>query len=318
MWPLLPLIAAWLPAVQGEAEVAREMLGDFSVLDVPASTGLEAIAVAAVVFVAVGTTEQCRWAYDRLRPYAGTHVIVGGCAAYHAAVDHHLGALAAALDDHVAAETHLRDALAMHRRLGAAGWTRLTERALADLRARTGPDNEFRLAEGRWLITYAGRHVQLPDTKGLHDLWTVLAAHGSPVHVLTLIDPDAAPHLTSLGADPVLDERARAEYRRRLDLLTRQIDDADELGREQRADQLRAERDALIRELAAAAGLGGRTRNLNDETERARKTVSARVRDTLTKIEHAHPPLAAHLRHAVRMGTRCSYAPPQATAWRLR
>ena len=110
---------------------------------------------------------------------------------------------------------------------------------------------------------------------------------------------------------------AKAEYRRRLDLLARQIDEVDERGAGERADHLRTERDALVRELAAAAGLGGRTRRLGDETERARKTVSARVRDTLTKIDRTHPQLAAHLRSTVRMGTTCSYVPPEPTAWRL-
>ncbi len=207
----------------------------------------------------------------------------------------------------------------MHQRLGAAGWVRLSEQALADVRARSSEvANEFRLVDERWLITYAGRQVQLPDAKGLRDLWVVLGAAGEPVHVLTLLDPDAAPHLKGLGADPVLDERAKAEYRRRLDHLAQEIDDADDLGRGDRAEQLRTEREALVREIASAAGLGGRTRPLGDQAERARKTVSARVRDTLTKIESAHPHLAAHLRSAVRMGTTCSYSPPEPTSWRLR
>ena len=318
MWPVFPLLAAWPPAARGESATALKLLGDFSVLDVSASTGLETLAVAAVVFAAVGTPEQRRWAYEQLLPYAGTHVIVGGCAAYHAAVDHHLGVLAASRGDHEAAQTHLRSALALHQRLGAAGWARLSEHALTDLRADTQADNEFRPSDGRWLITYAGQHLQLPNTKGLHDLWVMLGAHGAPVHVLTLIDPDTAPHQTNLGADPVLDERAKADYRRHLDRLAEQIDDADKRGHHEHADQLRTERDALVRELAAAAGFGRRTRRLGDPTERARKTVSARVRDTLTKIDDAHPGLAAHLRSTVRMGTTCSYTPPEPTSWRLR
>ena len=71
----------------------------------------------------------------------------------------------------------------------------------------------------------------------------------------------------------------------------------------ERAETLRSERDALIREIAAAAGLGGRDRKLGDETERARKTVGARVRDAQSKIERVHPELAAHLRSALQMGT---------------
>ena len=48
-------------------------------------------------------------------------------------------------------------------------------------------------------------------------------------------------------------------------------------------------------------------RRLGDQSERARKTVSARVRDALAKIDQVHPALAEHLRRALRMGTVCSY-----------
>jgi SAM-dependent methyltransferase len=102
----------------------------------------------------------------------------------------------------------------------------------------------------------------------------------------------------------------------RLADLARQIDDADATGSPRRAQTLCSERDALIRELAAAAGLGGRDRRLGDETERARKTVSARVRDAISKIERVHPELAMHLRTALRMGTVCSYTPSESTAWK--
>jgi predicted ATPase len=323
LWPMLPVMRAWPLAVRGEIEAAREALGDFSVLEIATSSGydLEARAVAAVVFAAVGSPEQRRWVYDELRPYAGTHVVIGGCASYHAAVDHHLGALAAALGEREVARGHLRDALAMHERLGAAGWARLTAQALAELdprvtaRDRNEP-NEFRRVDGRWLITYAGQHVQLPDAKGLHDLWLILGAKGTPVHVRRLLDPEAAPVLAA-GADPVLDDRARTEYRARLARLAHRIEEADDLGHSERAEALRAEREALVHELAAAAGFGRRARRLGDPAERARKTVSARLRDSLAKIERVHPLLGAHLRSAVRMGTACSYAPAEPIPWRL-
>jgi len=43
------------------------------------------------------------------------------------------------------------------------------------------------------------------------------------------------------------------------------------------------EPDAPLHHLAAATGLGGRSRRLGDHSERARKAVSARVRDAETK-----------------------------------
>lgn len=68
----------------------------------------------------------------------------------------HLGALAAALGDTTRAAELFRAALAMHERLGAAGWTRLTAQALAELidpPAMPGR-NEFRRVDGRWQLSF--------------------------------------------------------------------------------------------------------------------------------------------------------------------
>ena len=315
LWPMFPLLKAWPPAARGEAAEAAAALGDFSVLDITRWLGLEALAAAAVVFAVAGSDAQRTWVYEQLRPYAGTHVVVGGCASYHAAVDHHLGALASSLGDTVTAEGHFRTALAMHERLGAAGWTRLSQQALTTLLATPASQtvNEFRLVNDVRLLSYQGKQVQLRDSRGLGDLAVLIGAHGADVHVLTLVGHK----LARMGADPVLDERAKAAFKSRLDDLAREIDNADAAGHPQRARTLQSERDALIRELAVATGLGGRDRRLGDETERARKTVSARVRDALSKIERLHPELAVHLRGALRMGTVCSYTPAEPTTWKV-
>ena len=312
LWPMLPVFKAWPFAARGEAAAAAAVLGDFSVLDITMWTGLEALAGAAVVFAAAGSDAQRTWVYERLRPYAGTHVVVGGCASYHAAVDHHLGALAASLGDTAGAGAHFRAALAMHERLGAAGWARLSEQALARLQVSPGQAaSEFRLENGVRLLCFEGKQVQLPDSKGLADIATLIGARGADVHVLTLVGH----HLARMGADPVLDRQAKKSYQDRLASLAGDIEDAEAAGRAGRAEVLRTERDALIRELAAAAGLGHRDRKLGDEAERARKTVSARVRDALSKIGQVHPELAAHLRRCLRLGTRCSYSPPADVTW---
>jgi len=318
LWPMFPVLRAWPYAARGEAAAAAAALGDFSVLDITMWTGLEALAAAAVVFAAAGSDAQRTWVYERLRPYAGSHVVVGGCASYHAAVDHHLGALAASLGDTAAAGAHFRAALAMHERLGAAGWARLSQQALAGLEAPAASQapNELRLVNGVRLLCFEGKQVQLPDSKGLADIATLIGARGADVHVLTLVGH----HLARMGADPVLDQRAKKSYQERLACLAEDIEDAEAAGsgfRAGRAEVLRNERDALIRELAAAAGLGHRDRKLGDEAERARKTVSARVRDALSKIGPVHPELAAHLRGSLRLGTRCSYSPPAGVTWKV-
>jgi hypothetical protein len=74
---------------------------------------------------------------------------------------------------------------------------------------------------------------------------------------------------------------------------------------------------ALLEELSRAVGLGGRARRLGDDTERARKAVSARIRDAIARINRAHPALGRHLDQAVATGTRCAYAPAEPVRWRL-
>ena len=100
LWPMFPIFRAWPFAVRRDVPATTAALGDFSVLDIAESTGTEGLAAAAVVFAVAGSTTQRSWVYDRLLPLAGTHVLVAGCASYHAAVDHHLGTLAAALEKH--------------------------------------------------------------------------------------------------------------------------------------------------------------------------------------------------------------------------
>ncbi|WP_246108716.1 ATP-binding protein [Streptomyces sedi] len=174
-----------------------------------------------------------------------------------------------------------------------------------------------------WTLRFAGRTVRMPDAKGLRDLRELLTSPGADVPATRLLDPAGCAELVaarSFGGDPVLDDTARAAYRRRLTQLDAEIDRADAADDDLAAARLDAERTALVEELRAAAGLGGRARRLGDEAERARKTVTARIRDTLRRLDERHPELAAHLRASVTTGATCGYHPADGggpVAWRL-
>jgi hypothetical protein len=120
-----------------------------------------------------------------------------------------------------------------------------------------------------------------------------------------------------LGADQVLDDRARRQVRERLADLEEELDEAETWGDPERAARARAERDALVDELAAATGLGGRSRRLGDQSERARKAVTARIRDAIARIERVHPALGAHLRSSITTGRLCAYSPATPVDWQL-
>lgn len=243
---------------------------------------------------AVRDRRRCMALYEQLLPSADEWAVVGAAVFTTGPVALQLGLLAAALGRWDDAAWHLGHAVTRCDRLGA----RLHgDRARAELErpptrrvradGRSEP-SEFRRDGEVWTLVFAGRRVQLRDAKGLRDLAVLLGAPGQEVAAADLVTGTAQP-VQAFGADPVLDDRARAEYRARLADLDDELAEADAHHDIGHSTRLAAERDALIDELARATGLGGRRRRLGDAAERARTTVTARIRDAIGRIERAHP-----------------------------
>lgn len=174
--------------------------------------------------------------------------------------------------------------------------------------------DRFTLTGAIWTVTFAGRTVRLHDSKGLHDLATLLARPGREVHSTELLE--AAVEQPDTGE--VLDAPARRDYEARIVELQGELTEAEELGDRGRADAARLELDLLVEQLAAARGLGGRTRRSGGTTERARTAVTWRIRSAIKRIDAVHPDLGQHLRTAVRTGLWCCYQPEHPVAWELR
>lgn len=165
----------------------------------------------------------------------------------------------------------------------------------------------FRREGERWTLVFDSRAVSLTNSKGLHDLATLLARPNEEVHCLELAGRPAEPG----GHDPMLDERARREYRARVEDLQREIDAADRANDLARGMRGREELDALIETLSGALGIGGRSRGLGSAAERARSAVTWRIRSAIKKIAAANPQLGRHFDNSIRTGTFCTYAPEQ-------
>jgi hypothetical protein len=174
----------------------------------------------------------------------------------------------------------------------------------------------FRRRGALWEVEFGGLIAAVPHAKGLTDLVRLLAQPGQPIHVSHLISAQAAGAITPSGSDEVFDTRARQEIRQRLADLTAEADDAQANADLGRAEHARTERAQLLAALTSATGLGGRPRRLDDPTERARKTVTARIRSSITRIGTQHTPLARHLERSIDTGLWCVYQPEQPTIWR--
>jgi tetratricopeptide (TPR) repeat protein len=173
----------------------------------------------------------------------------------------------------------------------------------------TADTNVFRREGDYWCVVFDGRTVRVRDLKGMRYLAQLLAHPGRELHVLDLVAAETGQQ-TALGdAGEMLDERAKAAYRRRLVEIEDDIEQAHALEDAEREAQADAERDFLVRELARAIGLGGRHRRAASTSERARSAVTRAVRQGIARIGEHHPELGEHLNHAVRTGTYCAYVP---------
>jgi tetratricopeptide (TPR) repeat protein len=173
----------------------------------------------------------------------------------------------------------------------------------------TSHTNVFRREGDYWLVVFAGRTVRVRDLKGMRYLAHLLAHPGREFHVLDLVAAETGQQTAPGDAGEILDESAKAAYRRRLTEIEEDIEQARALGDARREAQADAERDFLVRELARAVGLSGRDRRAASGSERARSAVTRAVRQAIARIGEHHSQLGEHLNCAIRTGTYCAYAP---------
>jgi tetratricopeptide (TPR) repeat protein len=184
------------------------------------------------------------------------------------------------------------------------------------------PIAAFRREGEYWSIQYGDDLFRLRDSKGLHYLSRLLAAPSIEIHALELARSDGAfpvgvsgrvaSELRSDGlgdAGPLLDAEAKAAYRERLVEIRSERAEAEDWNDPERIARLDEEERALVGELVAAVGLGGRDRPAASAAERARVSVTRAIRGAMGRIKEQSLPLGAHLEATVRTGTFCAYNP---------
>jgi tetratricopeptide (TPR) repeat protein/predicted ATPase len=200
-------------------------------------------------------------------------------------------------------------------------------RAVAAAAVRDG-EHVLRHEGEYWTFIHEGSAVRLRDSKGLRCLARLLASPGQEIFAVDLEAAGQAAGGTAersralavsaadlgvradLGdAGEVLDGRARAAYKARLDALREDLAEAERFNDPARAGTARQELDFLTSELARAVGLGGRGRKAASHAERARLNVTRAIRAVLRTLDRVHPSLAHHLSLTIRTGRYCSYTP---------
>jgi tetratricopeptide (TPR) repeat protein len=188
----------------------------------------------------------------------------------------------------------------------------------------------FRREGEYWSVAFDGDPFRVRDSKGMRHLAKLLASPGSEVHALELVDLRSSGSVrATLGDDlmsanlgdagPLLDTTTKAAYRERLQDIRRELVEAEEWNDPERVARLQVEERALVHELSAALGLGGRDRAAASASERARVSVTRAIRSALDRIGRQDPTLGDHFEATIRTGTFCSYVPDPRIpiTWRL-
>jgi hypothetical protein len=299
----------------GERERAARLLGELggSVLaDLPPDVNLLLILQSTLeAALAVGDTELVATAAGLLSPYEGRAVVNAGAVNIHGITDDTLARAAALLGDTERAELLRERALATYQRIGAPWWhDRLRDwrPPLPTPPARDPAATRFhRTPGGVWLVGAGPGHPMRP-LRGLDYLHRLVSAPGVAVAAVDLVS-GGRPTVVQPDTGPTIDRQAAAAYRSRLAAIDEELDQADEWADLGRADVLRAERDALLAELSASIGLGGRPRGTGSTAERARIAATKAIATAIDRVASIEPDLGRHLRDSVRTGAECTYRP---------
>jgi hypothetical protein len=227
-----------------------------------------------------------------------------------------LGELALLRGDHERARLHLDAAIAECREMEVPPFLALCEQARARVPGPATPAQrsprppEMRVSLSReadvWVVS-ATTHApfRVKHAKGLEYLHHLLESPGREVYVLILAGIGEGPE----DAGAILDERAKQDYKRRVDELEDQRAEAERLGDRGRATRAREELEAIAEQLASAVGLGGRDRKAASNVERARINVQRRIKESIRRIGEHDAAVGRYLEASICTGTYCVYKP---------
>jgi tetratricopeptide (TPR) repeat protein len=357
--PYIWIATALVTADAGQLDQARVALDRMLASDLASllesSVWLPALFGLAEAAARLDDAAAARLAVGLLEPYAALPIMGSLAIVCFGSAARSLGLAHRTLGDLEAAVGAFEDAIRQDRRLGHLPMTAITRADLAETLARRGQPGDAPRAQelldaaiasaqaldlgarasrwteqrervvpglgrmarrGEYWEVSAGHEVAVVrDSTGLRYVATLLGRPGRDVAAAEL-----AGAIAEGGAQPVLDDRARRDYQRRIATIEGELDDADRAADVDRSARLRAELDALLDEVQRVVRPGGLSRSFVDTAERARTSVQKAVRRALASLGTDAPRLADGLSRSIRTGTTCRFdpAPEIPSRWDIR
>lgn len=155
--------------------------------------------------------------------------------------------------------------------------------------------NEFRLEGSTWVVRFGGTQTLVKDSRGMGMLAKLIACPGSGVSSVVLDGTAVVPGVEQELMDDTALKRAQTrlgELRARRARATATEDAALAAGVDVEIAQ-------LTRELKRAQGIGGRSRKLSPDAERACDRVACALTVAINHIKRLHPTAGDHLDRSV-------------------
>jgi tetratricopeptide (TPR) repeat protein len=265
---------------------------------------LRSVFVRELAYAAAAVEDQrlCEELFAEVEPLSGNCGVNGAMVAFAGCYSLTAGRLAAALGYGSKARSLFREATTVYERLSVADPD--LEEAIAVLGADRTPKASICRRGRVWEVSFAGRSASVVHSKGMQDIAQILRSPDREIHVLDLMQAAVLPQ----SSDPMSDRSAIDSYRRRLTDLSLEREAAQASSDEHKLLMIDDEYERLLEEFNRTTGVGTRERAFsNHPTERARKAVTARIRDAIARLADALPELGAHLDRDLTTGVRCRY-----------
>lgn len=162
--------------------------------------------------------------------------------------------------------------------------------------------NSFEHRGEYWIVTFRGNQIFLRDTASVRYLVQIIRHR--ELHVFDVVGVSYYDH-----GIPAADEQTKRDYKRAIDELRTEIEDADDANDPARAERARDELGRLLDEVASRYGLGDEPRIEKATVNRVRDAVARGVRRLIERIRREDRLFAEHLEASIRFGTVCRYAP---------
>ena len=173
-----------------------------------------------------------------------------------------------------------------------------------------------------WVIRFAGEDTYLKDSVGLRCIGQLLAKPNDPVFVMELraiLDGQNPENVLAqpISREEVVDQTTLSDLKRRYLELQSDLDDAQRKDNELLEEEIEREMEKIVQYLCQVKGIGGETRKVSDDFEKARSSTSKAFWRSANLIRNDLPQFAVHLEKSCVVGVVCNYAPEQKIEWEL-